>query len=117
MPLLAWCPAYFARRIKAASKELRASEGDLASTAQEMLTTISVVQIYGRAAPRAAQVRAARAARRMDAVLRTARLEAVFGFTVAVLEAVGIAVVILVGARLVTSDAITAGALVIRSSC
>jgi ABC-type multidrug transport system fused ATPase/permease subunit len=111
VPLLAGVSSYFARRIKASTKTLRAREGDLASTAQEMLTTISVVQTYGRA--RHEQEKFDQESRSaMDAVLRTARLEALFGFTVSVMEATVIAVVILIGARLVNADAIDAGLLV-----
>ena len=111
VPLLAGVSNFFARRIKASTKELRAREGDLASTAQEMLTTISVVQAYGRARHEQAKFdRESRSA--MDAVLRTARLEAGFGFTVSILEAAVIAVVILIGARLVKLEAIDAGLLV-----
>ncbi len=111
VPLLASVSSYFARRIKAASKELRAREGDLASTAAEMLTTISVVQAYGRA--RHEQKKFDSDSRHaMDAVLRTARLEALFSFTVSVMEALVIAVVVVLGARLVESDTVTAGLLV-----
>jgi len=111
VPLLAIVSRYFARRIKASSKEQRAREGDLANTAQEMLSTISVVQIYGRTRHEqrkfAAENRSA-----MNAVLRTARLEALFGFTVSILEALVIAVVVLIGARLVDASVIQAGLLV-----
>ena len=111
VPLLMVVSNVFAKRIKAASKQLRSSEGELASTAQEMLSTISLVQVYGRGARAEERFeRQSRSAR--DAVLRTARLEAVFGFTVAVLESVGIAVVVLVGARLVSSRALSAGDLI-----
>jgi ABC-type multidrug transport system fused ATPase/permease subunit len=111
VPVLAMVSSYFARRIKASTKELRAREGDLASTAQEMLTTISLVQTYGRAGREQEKfARESRSAR--EAILRTARLEAVFGFTVAFLEAAIIALVILFGARLVTADSITPGDLV-----
>ena len=111
VPLLMVVSSIFTRRIKKASKRLRASEGDLASTAQEMLATISLVQVYGGAEREARKfAEQSRAAR--DAVLQTGRLEAFFGFTVAVLEALGIAVVILVGARLVSSRTLTAGDLV-----
>ena len=87
VPLLAMVSSYFARRIKAAAKELRAREGDLASTAQEMLATISVVQTCGRTGHEQRKF-AAESRSAMDAVLRTARLEALFGFTVSLLEAV-----------------------------
>jgi ABC-type multidrug transport system fused ATPase/permease subunit len=111
VPLLMVVSSIFTRRIKKASKRLRASEGDLASTAQEMLATISLVQVYG-GADREARKFAVQSRAARDAVLQTGRLEAFFGFTVAVLEALGIAVVILVGARLVSSRTLTAGDLV-----
>ncbi len=111
VPLLAAVSGYFARRIKVASRQLRAREGDLASTAQEMLTTISLVQTYGRAAREQRRFdeesRSARAA-----VLQTARLDAMFGFTVSVLEALVIATVVVVGSRLVIGHSIDAGQLV-----
>ena len=111
VPLLMVVSTVFARRIKSASKQLRASEGDLASTAQEMLSTISLVQLYGRGDAEARKFeRQSRSAR--DAVLRTGRLEAAFSFTVAVVESLGIAVVILVGARLVSSRTLSAGDLI-----
>ncbi|WP_448614951.1 ABC transporter transmembrane domain-containing protein [Modestobacter sp. URMC 112] len=111
VPLLMVVSSVFTRRIKKASKQLRASEGELASTAQEMLATISLVQVYG-GADREARKFAEQSRAARDAVLRTGRLEAFFGFSVAVLEAVGVAVVILVGARLVSSRTLTAGDLV-----
>jgi len=110
VPLLAVVSSFFARRIKAASKVLRSREGDLASTAQEMLTSIGVVQIYGRGEYE--QRRFARQSQSaMDAVLRTARLEAAFSFTVSVLEAGVIAAVVWIGALLL-HPAISAGLLV-----
>jgi ABC-type multidrug transport system fused ATPase/permease subunit len=111
VPLMTLVSNVFARRIKSASKQLRASEGELASTAQEMLSTISLVQVYGRGEYEERKfARQSGVAR--EAVLRTARLEAIFSFAVAVLESVGIAIVILVGARLVSSDELTAGDLI-----
>lgn len=48
VPLLAVVSNHFSHRIKAASKTQRDREGELASTAQEMLTSIRLVQSYGR---------------------------------------------------------------------
>ena len=111
VPVLATVSGYFARRIKTASKEMRAREGDLANTAQEMLTTISVVQTYGRAVHEQEKFdRESRSA--MGAILRTARLEALFGFTVSVVEATIIALLVLLGARLVEANTLSAGVLV-----
>jgi ABC-type multidrug transport system fused ATPase/permease subunit len=111
VPLLTVVSNVFARRIKSASKQLRASEGELASTAQEMLSTISLVQVYGRGDLEERKFERQSSSAR-DAFLRTSRLDAFFSFTVAVVESLGIAVVILVGSRLVTSEALTAGALI-----
>src|SRR4051812_43173206 len=111
VPLMSLISNFFARRIKSASKQERSSEGELASTAQEMLSSISLVQVYGQGDVQERKFAYhARAAR--DAVLRTSRLEAFFGFTVAVIESVGIAVMILLGYRLVISGAITPGNLI-----
>jgi ABC-type multidrug transport system fused ATPase/permease subunit len=111
VPLLTVVSTVFARRLKSASRQLRASEGELASTAQEMLSTISLVQVYGRGEDEERKFERQSSSAR-DAFLRTARLDAVFSFVVAVLESLGIAIVILVGARLVTSRALSAGDLI-----
>ena len=111
VPLLTVISNLFARRIKSASKQQRASEGDLASTAQEMLSTISLVQVYGRGEVEERKFeQQSRSAR--DAFVRTARLDAFFGFSVAVVQSLGIAVVILLGARLVTGGSLSAGQLI-----
>ena len=111
VPLLSAVSAVFARRIKSASKQLRASEGELASTAQEMLSTISLVQVYGRGESEQRKFERQSSSAR-DAFMRTARLDAFFGFTVAVLESLGIAIVILLGARLVDSGDLSPGSLI-----
>ena len=111
VPLMSLISNFFARRIKSAAKQERSSEGELASTAQEMLSSISLVQVYGQGDVQERKFAYhARAAR--DAVLRTSRLEAFFSFTVAVIESVGIAVMILLGYRLVTRGVITPGNLI-----
>src|SRR5262245_48283685 len=48
VPTIALISNYFAQRIKSTSKKQRSHEGDLASAAQEMLTSIRVIQTYGR---------------------------------------------------------------------
>src|SRR5205823_2223203 len=111
VPLLTVVSNVFARRIKSASKQLRASEGELASTAQEMLSTISLVQVYGRADLEERKFERQSSSAR-DAFLRTSRLDAFFSFTVAVVQSLGVAVVILLGARLVASRALSAGDLI-----
>ena len=111
VPLLTVISNVFARRIKSASKQQRASEGELASTAQEMLSTISLVQVYGRGDVEERKFERQSGSAR-DAFVRTARLDAFFGFSVAVVQSLGIAVVILLGARLVTGGTLSAGQLI-----
>ena len=100
VPLLSLVSNYFAKRIKAAAKRQRASEGDLASTAQEMLTSIGVIQIYGRSGDEekrfAAQSQAA-----MKAALTGAGLEARFSWVVSVMEALCVSAVVWLGTYLI----------------
>ncbi|MGH8970905.1 MAG: ABC transporter ATP-binding protein, partial [Actinomycetes bacterium] len=110
MPLLASVSNWFAKRIKAASKDLRASEGDLASSAQEMLTSISVVQTYGRSGYEERRF-AEQSHSAMNAVMRTARLEAAFSFTVGLMQSGVLAGVIYLGGVVLT-DSITTGTVV-----
>ena len=112
MPLLTVVSTVFARRIKSASKQLRASEGELASTAQEMLSTISLVQVYGRGDGTRSGSSNGRAARRGTPFCAQPGWTPSSASPSPSLEALGIAIVILVGARLVTSGALSAGALV-----
>ena len=111
VPLLTVVSNVFARRIKSASKQQRASEGELASTAQEMLSTISLVQVYGRGDVQERKFERQSSSAR-DAFLRASRLDALFSFSVAVVQALGIAVVILLGAQLVTAGTLSAGQLI-----
>jgi ABC-type multidrug transport system fused ATPase/permease subunit len=112
VPVLACISSYFSSRIKSAARRQRAREGDLASTTQEMLTSIRVVQIFGRA--RHDQKRfSAESGKAMDAALEGARLDALFTLIVSILEALSIAAVIWIGLWLVDTGAITLGTLVL----
>jgi ABC-type multidrug transport system fused ATPase/permease subunit len=112
IPVLAAVSRYFTRRIKAAARRQRAREGDLASTTQEMLTSIRVVQIFGRAR-RDEERFATQSGKAMDAALEGARLDALFQLIVSVLEALSIAAVIWIGIWLVDRGMITLGTLVL----
>jgi ABC-type multidrug transport system fused ATPase/permease subunit len=90
VPLVSMVSQAFSKRIKASSKRERAREGELASRAQEMLTSIRVIQTYGRG--RHEQERFEEQSRRtMEAAVQTARLEAGFSWTVKSLEAMAVA--------------------------
>jgi ABC-type multidrug transport system fused ATPase/permease subunit len=112
VPVLAGISRYFTRRIKAAARRQRAREGELASTTQEMLTSIRVVQIFGRAR-RDEERFAGQSGKAMDAALEGARLDAIFQLIVSVLEALSIAAVIWIGVVLVDRGLLTLGTLVL----
>lgn len=112
VPLLAVVSNHFSHRIKVASKTQRDREGELASTAQEMLTSIRLVQSYGRGT-----VDLERFSRQteesMHASVGTANIQAQFGFVIAMVEALSISAVIWLGVWLVDRNAITIGTLVL----
>ncbi len=112
VPVLAGISSYFSRRIKAAARRQRAREGDLATATQEMLTSIRVVQAFGRARHDDERF-AVQSGKAMDAGLEGARLDAWFQLVVSLLEAVSIAAVIWIGLWLVDRDVITLGTLVL----
>ena len=103
---------YFARRIKSAAKRQRAREGDLASAAQEMLTSIGVIQTYGRAD---SELRRFAACNRktMDVALEAARIQAVFSAVIKVLEALSTIAIVWLGLWLMDRSAITLGTLLL----
>jgi ABC-type multidrug transport system fused ATPase/permease subunit len=112
VPLLALVTNHFSQRIKAVSRQQRAREGDLASTAQEMLASIRVVQTFGRGGDDAERfAEQSRAA--MDAALASAKLEAQFSWVVSVLQAVATSVIVWIGVFLIDRDALTVGTLVL----
>jgi ABC-type multidrug transport system fused ATPase/permease subunit/aminoglycoside phosphotransferase (APT) family kinase protein len=104
IPIMALISNFFSKRIKVASKRQRAREGDLASTTQEMLTSIRVVQTFGRGGD--GEKRFARhSSKFMDAAMETARLEAWFSWIWSVLKALTIGAVVWIGVWLLDRDA------------
>ncbi|MFD2081619.1 ABC transporter transmembrane domain-containing protein [Actinopolymorpha cephalotaxi] len=112
VPLLAGISQYFSRRIKAASKTQRTREGELASTAQEMLTSIRLVQSYGRGTIDLQRF-SGQTEQSMRASLRTANVQAQFSFVIALAEALAISAVVWIGIFLLDRRAITVGTLVL----
>ena len=107
---------HFSRRIKTASKTQRDREGDPASTAQEMLASIRLVQSYGRGTVDLAKF-SDETGKSMFASLRAANIQAQFSFVIAIVEALSIAAVIWLGVWLVDHGTITVGTLVSSSCC
>jgi ATP-binding cassette subfamily B protein len=112
VPLLALVANYFSVRLKKVSKEQRSKEGDLASTAQEMLSSIRLVQSYGRGHVDLKRF-SAQSDQSMRASLKIATIQAQFSFVIAVLEGLTIASVVWLSYWLLTEEVITAGTLVL----
>jgi ABC-type multidrug transport system fused ATPase/permease subunit len=93
IPVMALISNYFTQRIKTASKKRRTSEGELASAAQEMLSSIRVIQTYGLGSYEQAMF-SDQSQRAMDAALEAASYQARFSWVVSVLGAVSTAAVI-----------------------
>jgi ATP-binding cassette, subfamily B, bacterial len=100
IPLMALITSYFTGRIKAASKRLRSSEGELASAAQEMLTSIRVVQVYGQGGYEQSLF-SGQSQKAMNAALEAAAYQARFKWVGSVLGAVATAAVMLVSVLLI----------------
>ena len=111
IPMLAFVSDYFSRRIKAVSKTQRAREGELASTTQEMLTSIRLVQSYGRGSVDLQRF-SQQTDKSMRAAVGVATVQAQFSFVVALLEAVAISAIVWIGVLLVDGSAISVGTLV-----
>ena len=111
VPVLSVISNYFSERIRVTSRVQKAREGDLASAAQEMLTSIPVVQTLGQTDYE--QHRFERHSRdAMSASLGAAGLEARFSWIIGVLESVTVAAVVWLGIYLVARGAFAVGTLI-----
>ena len=112
VPPLAIISNHYSQRIKSASKRQRAREGDFASAAQEMLTSIRVIQTYGRADYETRRF-STQSKKAMEAALDTANLSARFSWVVALLEALSISAVVWAGLWLIDRQTLTVGMLIL----
>ena len=112
IPMLALVSNHYSRRIKVASRTQRDREGDLASTTQEMLTSIRLVQSYGRGTVDLERF-SDQTAKSMRASLTAANIQARFSFVIALVEALSISAVVWLGVWLLDKEAITVGTLVL----
>ena len=112
VPVLALVSNHYSRLIRVATKRQRAREGDLASGAQEMLTSIRVVQSYGQGGYDLQRFAEQSDASRRAAV-EAAGVEARFSWVVSVLEALTIGAVVWIGLFLLDRRALTVGTLVL----
>jgi ABC-type multidrug transport system fused ATPase/permease subunit len=111
VPIVSVISNWFSQRIKQTAKRQRAKEGDLASAAQEMLSSIRVIQTFGRADYEEERF-ARQSGEAANMAMRTARLEAGFSWSVSVLEALATALVIVVGNYFIGHGTLTVGTLV-----
>lgn len=100
LPFMIIVSNYYTGRIKAASKRLRSTEGELASAAQEMLASIRVIQVYGQGNYEQSLF-SAQSRKAMNAALDRAGYQARFSWAVSVMGAVATAAVIGVGAWII----------------
>jgi ABC-type multidrug transport system fused ATPase/permease subunit len=112
VPLISGVSNFFSTRIKMVAKRLRAREGDVASAAQEMLTSIRVIQTYGRGGYEERRF-AEQSSAALDVALQAARLEAWFSGVVKVLEAATTVAVVWVGVWLIGRTRLSIGTLVL----
>jgi ABC-type multidrug transport system fused ATPase/permease subunit len=108
MPFMVLVSNHYTGRIKAASKRLRSTEGELASAAQEMLSSIRVIQVYGQGSYEQSLF-SAQSRKAMDAALDVAGNQARFSWAVSVMGAVATAAVIGVGAWIIFRNPLVLG--------
>jgi len=100
LPMMALIMNYFTGRIKAASKKLRSTEGELASAAQEMLSSIRVVQVYGQGGYEQSLF-SGQSQKAMNLAVEAAGYQARFSWIQSVLSATATALVIWIGVGLI----------------
>jgi ATP-binding cassette, subfamily B, bacterial len=111
-PLLFIVVFRFTHRIKSAAREVKQKESDLASVVQESIASVRVVKAFAQETFEEQRLdRESQAA--VDASLRARAVKARLAPLVDVIVAVGTALVLWYGVRLVLADRLTAGALLV----
>ena len=110
VPVMAFISNWFSQRIKSASKQQRAREGDLASVTQEMLSSIRVIQSFSSGDHQLKRFGEYNQ-KNVEAALIAAGLQARFSWVVKVMESVAIAAVVWLGLWLLNSQTISVGML------
>ncbi|CAN5646332.1 hypothetical protein BH10CHL1_BH10CHL1_40660 [soil metagenome] len=112
IPVMAVLSNYYSQRIKIASKQQRAREGDLASATQEMLASIRVIQTYNGGGQELLRF-ADHNQKNVAAALQAAGMQARFSWIVELLESLTVAAVVWLGLWLISDATITVGMLVL----
>jgi ABC-type multidrug transport system fused ATPase/permease subunit/tRNA A-37 threonylcarbamoyl transferase component Bud32 len=111
VPVVSFVSQFFSKRIRHSTKELRSLDGQVATAAQEMLSSIRVIQTYGMAGYELDRFEQHNT-RRVRSAMRAAILQAEFSWVVKVLEALAICALVVVGLELVDRGTLTVGMLV-----
>ena len=111
-PLIVLTTSYYRRRIRAQEQQVREKEGDIASLAQETMSSIRVVKAFGQEGFETQRFNT-HTGEMLEAGLRVARLEARFAWTLNVVTAVSLAALVSFGAYQVMAGALSAGTLVV----
>ena len=112
LPPLLLIYVVFRKRVKAASRQVRANEGAMASLAQETLSSIRVVKSFG-GEDREHERFLDRTRLRAEASVRAASSEGSFSFWVEIVTAAGIALVLGYGGWRIASGDLSLGVLVL----
>ncbi|HEX8924775.1 MAG TPA: ABC transporter ATP-binding protein [Terriglobales bacterium] len=102
----------YTRRIKKASRAVRKQEGNIASTVEEVLSSMRVVKAFAREDYEVKRLQQ-ESIEQVDVALRARSLKAKLTPIVDVIVAVGTCLVLWVGGKLVLSSTLSAGSLVI----
>ena len=111
VPLMAFAIQSLTRRLRTLSQETQERLGDLSAVTEETLAAPRIVRAFSAEAREIARFETA-SVRAMDAQLRAVARSARLGPTVDVLGAIGVAVVLFVGGKLVLDRAMDTAALV-----
>jgi ATP-binding cassette subfamily B protein/subfamily B ATP-binding cassette protein MsbA len=111
-PVLAFSSWFFGRKMKARARQVREAQSHLSSFIQQTLTTIPLVQAFGREDLNRKRFEYL-AGDAVDHSRRRAVLESAFGMTNGLLTTIGVAVVLLAGGRQVLSGSLTLGGLLV----
>jgi ATP-binding cassette, subfamily B, bacterial len=112
LPAMLLLSSVFRRRVKAESRVRRAQDGQIASLANEALSSMAVVKAFGSERFEADRVRS-HSEERLAAGVKVARLQARFDGLVGAVRALGTAVVIVAGVMRVAAGAIGPGELIV----
>ena len=112
LPPLLLIYVVFRKRVKAASRQVRANEGAMASLAQETLSSIRVVKSFG-GEDREHERFLDRTRLRAEASVRAASSEGSFSFWVEIVTAVGIALVLGYGGWRISNGDLSLGVLIL----